>query len=201
MFHGRGRDLTNIPRLIAANADRWKDVTITPNREREVRKVAIRLTLPVPKQAYEAISQQTLVPWFVIAVIHYRECGLNFMGNLANGDPWNHVTHHVPRGRGPFKSFHDAAVDALANCAPFAAKWKDWSAGGTLTLLELYNGVGYEDFHHESSPYVWGATNHEEWGKYVADGHWSSHVWDTQIGCAALLKSMMELDPSIKFSE
>lgn len=191
----------NVAKLTAANADRWTDVSIVPTREREVRKVAIRLTLPVPKRAYEAIAEQTTVPWFVIAVIHYRECSQNWMGNLANGDPWNHITTHVPRGRGPFKSFHDAAVDALCKCPPYAANWKDWSAGGTLTLLELYNGTGYEDWHHEASPYIWGATNHEEWGKYTADGHWSSQVWDTQIGCAALIKSMMELDQSIKFSE
>lgn len=189
----------NVAALIAANAERWKDVSILPTREREVRKYAQRLCLPVPKRAYLEIESDTKVPWFVIAVIHYRECSMNFMCNIAQGDPWNEVSRHVPRGRGPFKSFHDAAVDALKNCAPFAAKWTDWSAGGTLTLLELYNGTGYEQWHHEASPYIWGATNHEEWGKYTADGHWSAHVWDTQIGCAALLKSMMEIDTSIKF--
>ena len=192
--------MANIPRLIASNAEKWETVQIVPTREREVRRVAIRITLPVPKTAYENIEKDTNVPWFVVGVIHYRECGLNWMGNLAQGDPWNHISTHVPRGRGPFKDFRSAAFDALYRCPPYAAKWKDWSAGGTLTLLELYNGSGYEDYHHESSPYIWGATNHEEWGKYVADGHWSAQVWDTQIGCAALLKSMMELDPSIKFS-
>lgn len=193
--------MTDIPKLIAGNSERWKDVKILATREREVRKTAIRLTLPVPKAAYQNIEKDTTVPWFVIAVIHYRECGQNWMGNLAQGDPWNHISTHVPRGRGPFKSFHEAAVDALVKCPPYAAKWKDWTAGGTLTLLELYNGTGYEDWHHEASPYIWGATNHEEWGKYVADFRWDARVWDTQIGCAALLKSMMELDPSIKFSE
>jgi lysozyme family protein len=46
-------------------------------------------------------------------------------------------------GRGPFKSFEDAAVDALAKCSPYAAKLKDWSIGGMLTNLERFNGLGY----------------------------------------------------------
>lgn len=191
----------DIPKLIAGNAERWKDCEILAPREREVKRYAIRLTLPVPKAAYQTIEKDTSVPWFVIAVIHYRECSQNWMGYLGNGDAWNKITTHVPRGRGPFKNFHNGAVDALKNCAPFAARWKDWTAGGSLTLLELYNGLGYEQWHHEASPYIWAATNQEEWGKYTADGHWSGEVWDTQIGCAALIKSMVELDSSVRFAE
>jgi lysozyme family protein len=97
-------------------------------------------------------------------------------------------------------AFYRAAVDALQNCAPYAARWKDWTAGGTLTLLILYNGTGYEDYHHEISPYDWGATDQEEEGKYTGDGKYSANVWDTQIGCAAMLKAMMALDPSIQFA-
>jgi murein L,D-transpeptidase YcbB/YkuD len=100
---------------------------------------------------------------------------------------------------GHFTSKRAAFYDALVRCAPYAARWKDWSPGGTLTIFEEYNGTGYEQFHKEASPYNWGATDQEEWGKYTADGHWNAHVWDTQLGCAAMLKRMMELDPSIMF--
>jgi lysozyme family protein len=93
-------------------------------------------------------------------------------------------------------AFYRCALDALINCPPYAAKWTDWTAGGTLTLLELYNGLGYE-YRHEHSPYIWGATNQEQPGKFTGDGVYSQHVWDTQIGCAAMLKSMMEIDSSI----
>lgn len=190
--------MTNIPYLIQTNSQRWKDCQISPRRLAEVNMVARRLAIPGAKFQYEAISKDTTVPWWVIAVIHEREAGQSWNASIAQGDPWRSISIHVPRGRGPFKSFHDAAIDALEFCAPFAARWKDWSAGGTLTLLELYNGTGYEDYHHESSPYIWAATNHEEWGKYVSDGHWAAHVWDTQIGSAAMLKSMMGFDNSIK---
>jgi lysozyme family protein len=83
------------------------------------------------------------VPWAFIAVAHERESSQDWTGILAQGDPWNRVSVHVPAGRGPFKSWEDAAIDALVNCAPHAAQNKDWSIGGTLTMLEQYNGLGY----------------------------------------------------------
>lgn len=192
--------MTNIPALIATNAARWQKCQITPNRLLEVEKVAAALVAPQAKAAYQAISQATSVPWWVIAVIHERECSQNFNLGLAQGDPWNAISTHVPRGIGPFNSFQDAAVFALTRCAPYAAQWKDWTSGGTLTLLETYNGTGYEDYHHEASPYDWGATNIEQEGKYVADGMWSATVWDTQLGCAAMLKGMMMLNSTIQFA-
>jgi lysozyme family protein len=193
--------MTNIPYLIQKNDERWGRCEIKPSRIAEVNEVAERLVEPVARSKYVILSNLTSVPWWVIAVIHEREADQNWKCSIAQGDPWNHVSRHVPRGRGPFKDWLSAGVDALEKCAPFAGRWKDWSAGGTLTLLELYNGTGYEDYHHEASPYIWGATNMEEEGKYIADGHYSATVWDTQLGCAALLKKMMELDASIRFEE
>jgi lysozyme family protein len=193
--------MANIARLIAVNAAHWRTVAIAPRRAAAVDAVARRLIAPPAKAHYQEVETATDVPWFIIAVIHEREADQSWSANIAQGDPWNHVSRHVPRGRGPFSSWKDAAVDALCKCAPFAARWKDWSAGGALALLEMYNGTGYEDYHHEASPYIWGATNHEEWGKYTSDGHWSAHVWDMQLGCAAMLKRMSELDTSVKFAD
>jgi hypothetical protein len=104
----------------------------------------------------------------------------------------------VPKGRGPFKSWEDAAVDALTNCAPFAARWRDWSIGGILTLLEQYNGLGYAA-RGVASPYVWAGTDQYVSGKYVRDGVYDPNVVDRQLGCADLLLAMMKLDSSIQF--
>jgi hypothetical protein len=65
----------------------------------------------------------------------------------------------------------------------------------------LYNGTGYEDFHHEASPYDWGATDREQGGKYTSDGKFDSNAWDTQVGCAAMLMAMMAIDPTITFAD
>lgn len=193
--------MTNINYLIKKNQDRWGDCKITPSRRAEVMLTAHRLVAQSAKDQYLALEKATGVPWFAIAVIHEREASQNFKDSLAQGDRWDRISTHVPRGRGPFKSFFDAGVDSLVKCAPFASRWKDWSPGGMLTLQVLYNGTGYDEVHHEASPYVWGATNHEEWGKYVSDGIYNSHVWDTQLGCAAMILGMIELDNSIKFGD
>lgn len=192
--------MLSVPELIAANQKRWESCAILPARMVEASAVAKRLVTPTAKGIYSQIEELTHVPWHVIAVVHEREASQNWHASIAQGDPWNQVSRHVPKGRGPFKSFIAAAVDALVHCAPHAAQWKDWSAGGTLTILEEYNGLGYEDYHAEASPYLWGATNQEMRGKYVGDGEYSAATWDLQLGCAAMLLRMMDLDKSIRFA-
>jgi hypothetical protein len=102
---------------------------------------------------------------------------------------------HVPSGRGPFASWEDAAVDALVDCAPYAARNKDWSVGSTLTKLEEYNGLGYAA-RGLPSPYIWSGTDQYKSGKYVRDGVYDPDAVDSQPGCAGLLKAMAGLDAS-----
>jgi lysozyme family protein len=154
--------------------------------------------LVVAKARYQAVEAKTEVPWWFIAVIHQRESSQNWAANLAQGDPWNRVSVHVPAGRGPFASWEDAAVDALVNCAPHAAANKDWSSGGALTMLEEYNGLGYAG-RGVPSPYLWAGTDQYRSGKYVRDGVYDASVVDTQLGCAGLLLAMVALDRSVTF--
>ena len=203
--------MTNLIALKAANEVLWKIAKILPSRQTEVNEVAERLCAESAKVRYQEIEKATNVPWFVIAVIHEREASQDFTKQLGQGDPLNQISRHVPRGMGPYfdhpndpplhDAFYRCAVDTLENSSPYAARWKDWTAGGALTLLVLYNGTGYFDYHHMPSPYDWGATDQERYGKYTSDGHFSATAWDTQIGCAAMLKAMMVIDPTIKFTE
>lgn len=190
----------NLNQLKASYETLWANCEITSAKLQEVTNVATRLMATEARAHYVGVSGATGVPWFVIAVIHEREASQAWWANIAQGDPWNRVSTHTPKNRGPFKSWSDAAVDALKNCPPFMARNQDWSAGGTLVHLEQYNGAGYELYHHEWSPYIWAATNHEERGKYVGDGFYDPRVWDTQLGCAAMLKRMFELDPTLKLT-
>lgn len=202
--------MVDLVKLKAANLARWQTCQITPKRQAEVSAVASRLAAPAAKARYQAIEKATGVPWAVVAVIHEREANQNWNAQLGQGDPLNQVSRHVPRGRGPFlfhpgdvpgnDAFQRGAVDALMNCPPQAGHWTDWTIGGALTLLILYNGVGYEAYHAEPSPYDWGATSIEQRGKYTGDGSFDASVWDVQIGCAAMLKGMMAIDPSIQFA-
>jgi lysozyme family protein len=198
--------VTNIVQLKAKNSARWHEMHIKANRMGEFHKVASRLL--TNKDQYQEIEKGTSVPWYVVAVIHEREASGDFTKQLSQGDPLNHVSVHVPRGRGPFLShvddpqlqgaFYRGALDALIDCAPHAAKWGDWSVGGALTLLEEYNGLGYAA-RDRPSPYVWSGTDQYISGKYVRDGVYDPHAVDVQLGCAPLIASMMTLDATINF--
>jgi lysozyme family protein len=190
----------NISPLIIRNEQRWRAMEVNPGRVAVIDRAARRLIAPAAKARYQEIERDTGVPWWNIAVIHERESSQRWDRSIAQGDPWNRVSTHVPKGRGPFASFRAAANDALKSCAPYAARWKDWTAGGTLTLHECYNGLGYF-YKGRPSPYVFAGTNQYVRGKYVADGQYDPNVVDPQNGVAALLRRMQELDPSIKFQK
>lgn len=157
---------------------------------------AIAKRLLASKARYKAVEKTTGVPWYMIAVIHEREASQNWRTQLGQGDPLNRVSTHVPRGRGPFKTWEDGAYDALVVQRKLN-KVIDWRLEKILYQTEAYNGWGY-DAHRVPSAYLWAGSTIYAGGKYVSDGVWSSTAQDTQPGCAALLKIMMELDPSIK---
>jgi lysozyme family protein len=188
--------MTNIQSLTSLNAQRWAEAKLT--RGPEFSPVAKRLA--AQKDRYSVIQRMTGVPWWVIAVIHERESSQDFATNLAQGDPWNTVSTHTPKGRGPFSSFEAAAVDALVNCAPYASRWKDWTAGGTMTLLEQYNGLGYAN-RDLPSPYIWSGTDQYTKGKYIADGVFDPNAVDKQLGCAGMIMAMQAIDQTIHFAD
>lgn len=187
--------MTDLNALTAANAKRWTNARLT----RDFVPITRRLVTPNAKARYQTVAARTGVPWAVIAVIHQREGSQDWTRSLAQGDPWNRVSVHVPAGRGPFESWEEAAIDALVNCAPRAARNRDWSIGPTLTKLEEYNGLGYAA-RGRPSPYIWAGTDQYKSGKYVRDGVYDPGVVDSQPGCAGLLMAMMALDPTITFA-
>ncbi len=187
--------MTDLNAIRAANAKRWQNVKLTRNFS----AVAKHLVDPVAKARYQAVQAKTGVPWFFIAVAHEREASQHWNTQLGQGDPLASVSVHVPKGRGPFATWEAGAYDALVNCAPWAARNKDWSIGGTLTMLEQYNGLGYAS-RGRPSPYIWSGTDQYVSGKYVRDGVYDPSVVDLQLGCAGLLIAMMALDPTITFT-
>lgn len=134
---------------------------------------------------YMKIQEATGVPWQLIAVLHRRESDANFKTYLGNGDPLNKKTVNVPAGRGPFKDFVEGAIDAL-RYDKLDKVVRPWPIEKVLYHAEKFNGWGYSN-KGKPSPYLWGGTNIQEAGKYVADGKWSSTTWDKQPGCAPIL--------------
>ncbi len=186
--------MTDLLALKAANAERWAKARM----RRNFAPVARALVETKAKQRYQTVAARTAVPWWFIAVVHERESSQSWMASLAQGDRWDKVSVHVPVGRGPFRSWEEAAIDALLYCPPFAGRNRDWSVGGALTMLEQYNGLGYAK-RGVPSPYLWAATDQYTSGKYVRDGVYDAGAVDQQLGCAGMLMAMAALDPSIRF--
>jgi len=141
------------------------------------------------RSVYEAVQKATGVPWQLVAVIHLREAGEQdigrFLKQIHNGQSWKIKSTIVPKGVGPFTSWHEAAVHAL--------KMKKfhtvvgWTPAKMVSAAEPYNGYGYRQ-KGMRSPYLWASTNHQQRGKYVADHVFDSTVMDSQVGVAAQLK-------------
>lgn len=151
------------------------------------------------KAVYQDIERRSGVTWPHVAVLHRRESDANFDTYLGNGESLHHVTRLVPRGRGPWtgpNAFADGAVDALR--IDGLTSVRDWRLEKILYYCEIFNGTGYNS-RGLPSPYIWGGTNIQKPGKYVADGVFSSRVMDPQPGCAPMLWMIAKLDPSVKF--
>lgn len=175
----------------------WDSCVIDKN-ESLVERVAKKLT--ANEARYRKVADQFGMPWQIIAVIHQRESGANFSGVLHNGEKiigTGRKTRLVPKGRGPFNSWEEAAIDALKLRKTDAIK--TWDIPQILYYLEGYNGFGYF-YKGKNSPYLWSHTNHykdsagdvgdPEGGKYVADGRYDPNHYDAQIGVVALLKKL-----------
>lgn len=171
--------------LLEQNKIRWQNAKVPADKGPAFAMVASRIK--ANKAVYDEIEKETGVPWWFIGMVHYRESNLDMNTNIANGQRFDRKTTIVPKGRGPFTSFKEAAIDALVNCDPKAASNKDWSAAGALTKFEEYNGLGYAN-KGLPSPYVWSGTDQYIKGKFVADHVYDPNVVDQQLGGAGILK-------------
>lgn len=215
--------MVNIVGLEALNGDRWERMHLKANRLAGFNSTALRLSAPEAKARYQGVTDRLSemiaagqtqlypVPWWFIAVVSEREYGgpPHWDKQLGQGDPLNEKSYQVPKGMGPYLLHdgditpgHDAwtrcCLDVLINSEPFAAKWKSWTAGGTLTLFEEYNGLGYAAMGVPSA-YVWSGTDQYVSGKYIADHVYRASAVDVQEGTAPILSMMMALDSTIKF--
>lgn len=152
------------------------------------------------KKQYVEVENQTGVPWQWIAAVHMRESNADFRGVLHNGQKIigkGRKTTIVPKGRGPFSSWSEAAIDAIKLKKLHLIK--SWTPERMLYELERFNGWGYRYKGRSGrSPYLWGATNHQLKGKFVSDGKYSSRTLDKQLGAVPVMVRIQELDKPAK---
>lgn len=169
----------------------WDTAVIDPAAINNIK--AVRAKILAHQNRYESVatSLKNNMPWWIIAVIHYREANLDFTGNLANGDPLTARTVNEPKGRplvgNPPFTWEFAAVDALQERN--LQNITSWDIVTILSELEKYNGTGYIKNHPSVlTPYLWSKTNHYTRGKYSSDGHFDPNLVDKQIGCMPLIR-------------
>jgi lysozyme family protein len=135
----------------------------------------------------------------VLGVIHFKEASCNFNGVLHNGEKilgTGRKTFLVPKGRGPFNTWEEAAIDAI-NMKYTLFKDLingDLDIGGVLSDLERYNGTGYISGagREETSPYLWACSNiNDDRGKYTSDGKFNPNASTQEsVGAAVILKEL-----------
>lgn len=177
---------------------RWAAMQIRPSKVRSLDAVARKII--AGKAEYQRVEADTGVPWAVVGALHNREASCDFKGILHNGEKiigTGRKTRLVPKGRGPFKTWHEAALDAIA-----IKGWDKstvWSIEFFLFASEVFNGMGYRA-RGVPSAYLWSFSDQYVKGKYVADHVWDADVVDQQMGVAPLMKRLFDLDPSADFT-
>lgn len=171
-------------------------------REAQVDHRAAQLVKPQVLDHFGPAHDELGIPIVWMACSFERESGSDFTRSPAQGDRWDRVSTHVPRGIGPFSSFAAAARwsyqhDGIdKNSAPWSKPYACWA-------FEKFNGFGPRD-HGRVSGYNFSGTNQYDpptgrGGKYVSDGVWDSSAVDEQLGCVPLMLKMIELEPSLDF--
>ena len=186
-----------LERLRPEYLDLWQKMEIRPEKVISATTAAQRVIHS--KARYQDVEARTGVPWFVVGCVHYRESNFDFNSYLGNGDPLNHPTTNVPKGRGPFATFEDGAVDALITVENLD-EIKDWGPEHVAYGFEKVNGFGYRGpTKNIPSPYLWGGTTVQKRGKYISDHVYDASVMDTQLGGMAVLRKVMEIDADARF--
>lgn len=196
-------------------AEQWDTMIINASRKNEV-ELASRYAID-HKTIYRVIEEETGVPWPMVACDHRRESDRqDSLGNplfntyLGNGQVLWQKTTIEPIGRGPFIRQSDAGRDKNMLMAAFIAgakdayhidkidTVKDWRLEKILYYCELFNGTGYDN-RGLPSPYLWGGTNIQKPGKYIADHKFNAQAMDKQLGVASILWYIAKLDTSVTY--
>lgn len=138
-------------------------------------------------------AKEVCCPWYFVGLIHYMEGAINFRAHLHNGDPLSERTVQVPENRPPVwnppSDWTSSAIDSLT--LEGFANQSDWSIPHMLYRFERNNGFGSRR-NGIYTPYLWSFSNHYSRGKFVADRVWDPDAVSKQVGCAVILKAMIE---------
>ncbi len=199
------RDIPEGPQAAAVTAPKFEDISadyvrlfetcqIRSENRSTVQWYVSKITDAARRKSYEAVFEETCVPWYAVAIIHGMECGFDMTSHLHNGDSLKAKTVQVPKGRPdpwlPPSDWVSSAVDALRYDK--LHEQADWSLPRMLYRWEGYNGWRSRVLYKINTPYLWSFSNHYTKGKFVADNKWDPNAVSKQCGAAVMLKALVE---------
>lgn len=156
---------------------------------------------------YRALGAKTNVPPVLLAALDLREGDCNPATGIGQGDRWDRVSTHVPRGKGPFASWLAANIfyvgydhlDSTNGLVP-----PGWTWAFAVYKSNAWNGWG-PNAHGRHSGYPWSCTNIYDaatdgkpaGGKYVADGKWDASAFDRQPGTVPVMLQLARAYPDL----
>jgi lysozyme family protein len=176
--------------------------TLKITRPAAAEKRARELIKPSVLDHFVPVNQKLGIPIVWMVCSFNRESDCDFTRSPAQGDRWDEVSTHVPRGVGPFPSFEASAEWAYRHDGIEKNSFP-WTFAYACYTWEEFNGFGPRN-HGRVSGYVFAGTDQYDppsglGGKYVEDGVWSPTTVDRQLGCVPLAMMMIELEPSLAF--
>jgi lysozyme family protein len=162
----------------------WDDLVFLDSWRTRIASAARKVE--AGRSQYRDVEIALGIPWAVVGVVHLLEGGGDFAKQILNGERWDRVTTLVPKGRGPWASWLEAALEGFAGFR--SAK----DIAGIGAALERHNGMGYVG-KGKNSPYlVSGAKSGVGVGKYTKDGPegWDPNAVSQQVGALCVLKQL-----------
>jgi peptidoglycan hydrolase-like protein with peptidoglycan-binding domain len=184
---------------------------------------AMRVTRPVPVEegcqriirrgldVYRGLAAAVNVPALLLAALDLREGDCDPMTGIGQGDRWDRVSTHVPRGKGPFSSWLEAnkfyvaydhldSRNGLVPTDPFTWAFACYKSNA-------WNGFG-PNAHGHYSGYVFSCTNVYDdppsppaRGKYRFDGGgWDPNYLDPQPGTIPVMIELAKAYPDLAFA-
>jgi lysozyme family protein len=199
------RDIPEGPQAAAITIPKLEDIAddyrklfasceIKSDKRSEVQWYVSKITDSSRRKSYEAVAEETCVPWYFTAIIHGMECSFDMTSHLHNGDSLKAKTKNVPAGRPnpwlPPSDWVSSACDAIRYDK--LDEKADWDLASMLYRWEGYNGWRSRVLYKINTPYLWSFSNHYTKGKFVADNKWDPNAVSKQCGAAVMLKALVE---------
>lgn len=175
-------------------------MAVTASKTGQIDGAAKKILKAENIDCYSAAVEGTAIPPAFIGALELREDNCDPTRALGQGDPWNRVSTHVPRGKGPFQSRLDAMKFYIA-FDHIDDRSHPWSMEFACYKGELWNGLGPRG-HGRPTGYLWAGTSiydrpNGPGGKYIGDGVWSPTTYDTQLGIVPVLLRIAQLRPDL----